>query len=267
MNMSPEHVKLLGLTHKEIAVIDALFSGKGAILAISKTTGISRPAIHEILIRLKKRGIAKKGIKNGKTHWSASDKKDLEAELYATKKQLLRIGDEAETVFSASDSIVVIHRGGPAIRTVLESIFKDNKEQKVYGIQGDVVNIGWNKVFGVEGTNEINRLIKKNKIIVEGIVPIGWFERQLKLFGTKWAEDFAGRAAITHEMSEDYFKHGGQIFMFKNALYLIAMNEEVVIEVRNSEIQKMILSLFQFLQDNSRKIDVNSILRGLMGES
>ena len=74
----------------------------------------------------------------------------------------------------------------------------------------------------------------------------------------------AGRAASTHVIDEEYFKHGGQIWIFKNSLYFIAMNEEIIIEVRNSEIQKLVLSLFRFIQDNSRKIDVNAILRSLM---
>lgn len=119
-------------------------------------------------------------------------------------------------------------------------------------------------MFGVEGTNELNRFIRKNKIITEGIIPHGWFERQIKLLGRKWAQDFEGRMAITHTIDEEYFKHGGQIWMFKEILYLIAMNEEIIIEVRNSEIQKLVLSMFSFIQDNSEKIDTNELLRKLI---
>ncbi|MAG12232.1 hypothetical protein CL630_00255 [bacterium] len=70
--------------------------------------------------------------------------------------------------------------------------------------------------------------------------------------------------SATHEIDEEYFKHGGQVWVFRNSLYLIAMNEEIIIEVRNSEIQKLILSMFRFIQDNSKKIDVNALLRGLI---
>jgi len=44
----------------------------------------------------------------------------------------------------------------------------------------------------------------------------------------------------------------------------MAMNEEIIIEVRNSEIQKLILSMFRFIQDNSKKFDVNERLRKLV---
>ncbi len=50
----------------------------------------------------------------------------------------------------------------------------------------------------------------------------------------------------------------------QESLYLIAMREEIIIEVRNSEIQKLILSMFRFMQDHSKKIDVNALLRALI---
>lgn len=264
MNISKEDIKLLGLSRKELMVLDALREGNTTPALISRATKVSRPAIYEILMRFKDRGIARSTIKNGKLQWALAKEKDLEAELYATKRQLLNIKEGIKEVWGVGDSAVTVHRGAPAIRALVQSMFKDNKDQKVFGIQGDVVDIGWNRIFGVEGTNELNRLIKKNMIIIEGIIPAGWFERQIGLFGKKWAEEFVGRAAITHEIDGRYFKHGGQIFMFQNSLYLMAMNEEIVIEVRNSEIQKMILSLMLFIQENSKKIDVNSIVRNLV---
>jgi hypothetical protein len=44
----------------------------------------------------------------------------------------------------------------------------------------------------------------------------------------------------------------------------MVMNEETAIEVCNSEIQKLILSVFRFIQDHSRKFDVNALLRELI---
>jgi len=266
LNLSPEHIKLLGLSRKEIRVLDALYAGKSTPLLISEHTKVSRPAIYEILTRLHKRGLVKSNIQNGKKYWSQAKGKDLEQELYETKKALFDFEEGVEEVHGLSDSTVIIHRGEEAIRKLLRGILKDNKEQRLYGIQGDVVGIGWNKVFGVEGTNELNRFIKKNRIIVEAILPSGWVDRQTKLLGEKWARDFEGRTSMAHEIDEEYFKHGGQIWIFRKSLYLMAMNEEIIIEVRNSEIQKLILSMFAFIQNNSRKFDVNARLRDLLGE-
>lgn len=265
MKLSNKNLKLLGLSPKEIKVLDALIIGNTTPLAIYWFTEISRPAIYEILARLKSRGLIGSYIKDGKTYWRMARNRDIEETIYEAKRQLLGIEEGVEEVRGASDATVIVHRGASAIRALLSSLFKDNKEQKLYAMQGDVVDIGWNKIFGVEGINEINQLIKKNRIITEGIIPEGWFERQFKLLGEEWAEEFVGRAAITHEIEERYFKHGGQVFVFKDSLYLIAMNEEIIIEIRNSEIQKLILAMFRFIEDNSKKIDVNSVLRQLIG--
>jgi len=265
MKLSPEQIKLLGLSRKEVWVLDALREGKNTPMLISEHAKVSRPAIYEILVRLHKRGLIKSNIISGKKYWSQAKERDLEQELYETKKAFFDVAEGVEEVHSLSDSTVIVHRGAGAIHKLLNNLFKENKGERLYGIQGDVVAIGWDKIFGVEGTNEINRMIKKNGIIVEGILPYGWFERQTKLLGKKWAEDFEGRASATHEINEEYFQHGGQIWIFKNSLYLMAMNEEIIIEVRNSEIQKLILSMFRFIQDNSRKFDVNARLRKLLG--
>ena len=54
------------------------------------------------------------------------------------------------------------------------------------------------------------------------------------------------------------------MFIFKDSLFLLALNEELIIEIRHSEVQKMILSIFEFMQDNSRSIDANELLRNLI---
>jgi hypothetical protein len=266
MKLDQKQLKLLGLSPKEVRVLDALREGKSTPVTISSHTKVSRPAIYEILDRLHTRGLVKSNIRHGKKYWSQAKDQDIDRSLYETKKALFDFQEGREEVHGLSDSTVVVHRGGDAIRTVLRSILKENKDQRLYGIQGDTVIIGWNKVFGVEGTNELNRFIKKNRIITEAILPFGWFERQTKLMGKQWAKDFEGRMAVTNEIDEEYFQHAGQIWMFKDSLYLVAMNEEVVIEVRNSDIQKLILAMFHYVQNNSRKFDVNERLRELIAK-
>jgi len=264
MKLSSEQIRLLGLSRSELRVLDAIYDGRSTPLIITTHTKVSRPAVYEIIERLHGRGLIRSTIRNGKKYWIKAKLQDLEQELYNSKKQLFGIDEGVEEVRGLSDSLVTVHRGDEAIRKLLRGILVENKDTRLSTIQGDAVVIGWNKVFGVEGTNELNRFIKKNRIIVEAIMPFGWFERQTKLLGTKWARDFEGRMSINHEIDEHYFEHGGQIWMFKNSVYFVAMNEEIVIEVRNSEIQRLIMAMFNFIQDNSKKFDVNARLRELI---
>ena len=41
----------------------------------------------------------------------------------------------------------------------------------------------------------------------------------------------------------------------------------MIIEIRHSDIQKMILAFYAFMKDNGQVIDANRVLRKLMGDS
>ncbi|MDB5259952.1 MAG: hypothetical protein JWN37_183 [Candidatus Nomurabacteria bacterium] len=257
-------LRILGLTKKETQVFKAIKMGFSTPLVISHKVKVSRPAIYEIIIRLKERGLIKSHIKNGKKLWEVEKGEAIDHLLYEAKKEILNIHSGSEEVKGTSDSTVIVHRGKDAIKSLLDNVFKDYKNERCYGFQGDLPASGWGSVYGIEATNAINKLIKKNGIITEAVMPAGWFERQYKVMGKDWAIDFEGRSTRTHVIPEEYFQHGGQLFIFKNALYLLAMNEEVVVEIRNSELQKMILAMFRYVQDQSEKIDPNRILRELI---
>ncbi len=47
-------------------------------------------------------------------------------------------------------------------------------------------------------------------------------------------------------------------------LYLLALNDELVIEIRHSDIQKMLLSMFAFIKEHGETVDANKLLRELM---
>jgi hypothetical protein len=264
MKLASDQLKLLGLSTKEIKILDALRIGNSTPLLIQGVTKISRPTIYEILVRLHKRGLVKTNIVNGKKYWSQAKEQDIEQNLYAIKKQLLNIDNNVAEVHGVSDASVIIHRGGIAIKALFKSILTEHRGQRLYMTVTNLVTDGWDRIFGLEGINEFNRTVKKTNMITEVISPEKWFEDETVRLGESWAIDFEGRATVSHEVSDEYFNHAAQIWMFKNSVYLISMNEELIIEIRNSEIQKQIKSLYTFMQDHSQKFDVNARLQKII---
>ena len=262
--MDKQNLLVLGLSKKEDKVLLALQDGSNTPVLLSRTTKVSRPAIYAILNNLKKRGLVGSNILNGKKHWSLASERDIEEILYATKRTLLKIPEGKVEIHGRIDSAIVVHRGEGAIKKLIAHILLEHQNEKLHGLQGNVSSIGWDKMFNVEETNYFNEAVKKNGVIVEAILPQNWFEQHIKKLGAVWAKGFEGRTTRVNTIDAKYFAHGGQMFVFKNSLYLLALNEEIVIEIKNSEIQKMILALFSFIQDNSRTIDANAILRKLM---
>ena len=263
---SPETLKLLGLSKKEQKVLIALQDGLDTPLLLARATRVSRTAVYAILQNLKERGLAVTHIKNGRKHWSLTPERDIEEVLYAAKRALLKIPKGREEMHGLSDSTVVIHRGADAVRKLINGMLSNHKHERFYGFQGDAAAVNWNKVFTIEETNRFNRDVKKNSIIMDSILPEGWFERQTRELGVRWAKDFEGRATRVNVIDQEYFKHGGQMFIFRESIYLISLGEELVVEIRNSEMQRMLLMFFKFIQDNSQLIDANEILRKAMVE-
>lgn len=261
-----ENLKLLGLSKKEQKVLIALQTGSDTPVKLAKATDVSRTAIYAILQNLKKRGLVQSRITNGKKHWALAPEREIEEVLYEAKRTLLKIPEGREELHGLSDATVVVHRGAEAIRKLINGLLSDHSNERFYGFQGDVAAINWNNVFSLEETNRFNRNVKKNGVIFDAILPDGWFERQTKELGVAWARDFEGRATRVNVIDQEYFRHGGQLFIFRASIYLIALGEEFVIEIRNSEIQKMLLAFFKFMQDNSRVIDANELLRNVIAE-
>jgi len=246
-------------------VLLGLQDGLDTPLLLARHTKVSRPAVYAILQNLKKRGLAASHITNGKKRWQLASEKEIEETIYETKRALLKIPTGREELHGLSDSTIVVHRGREAVREAMLNLFVDKKNEKFYwGFQGDGSVLGWNKTFSVAETNRINRYIKNNRIITEAILPKGFFEDQTEKLGVEWAKDFEGRTARVNILDKKYFKHGGQCWIFRDSLYLFALNEEMVIEIRNSEIQKMILSAFEFMQEHSQVLDANELLRKLI---
>jgi hypothetical protein len=113
----------------------------------------------------------------------------------------------------------------------------------------------------------LNRNIKKNKFIIEAILPDGFFTRAFARMGAGWAKDFEGRTYRASLIDERYFDHTAEVFLFKDSVYLISMKEALVIEIRHSQIQKMLTQMAEFMQDNARVVDGNEALRRLINEN
>lgn len=261
-----ELLRLLGLSKKEEKVLLALQGGATTPLLLARETKVSRTAVYAILIKLKKRGLVKRHTTHGKHHWELAPEREIEEVLYGAKRALLQIPEGREEMHGLLDSMVILHRGKEAVRKVIMGMLGEHKHEHFYATMGSAAAPAWGNIFSTEDLNRFNRTVKQNGIIAEGLQEDGWLEKEAVRLGMSWAKDFEGRTSRVNVLGSEYFQHGAQIFIFKQSMYLLAMREELVIEVRNSEIQKMILSFFKYIQDNSQLIDANELLRKIIAE-
>ena len=262
-----EKLRILDLSTKEKKVLLALQGGHTTPLTIAKATKVTRPAVYDIFKKLKKRGLIESHIKDGKKSWGMESEKELADTLYEAKKVLLKFSDGSEELHGVSDSVVTVHRGKEALKKVIFAMIKDRKNERFLGLSDfspELLDEGWLTVLTAEDIHEFNRIVKKNAIIAELIAPYGWIDEHYKAMGDSWAKDYEGRAASSVYLDKKYFQHSGQIFAFSDALFLLALKDQLIIEIRHSDIQKMILGMYAFMKESGKPVDVNRRLRELM---
>lgn len=259
-----KNLSILDLSRKEEKVLLAIIEGCRTPLSISNKTKVTRPAVYDILLKLKKRGLVQSKTKEGKKSWHIVDQRELASSLYETKKVLLGLSDGREEVVGVDDSLIVLHKGKEAVNKILHEIFQSSHHERFLSLTGISPISDWMTVMDVDGIGIINRTIKKNSLITELVAPEKWVEEHFKAMGKEWAADYEGRTASTVYIEKKYFDHEAQLFGFKDALYLLALGDQLIIEIRHSAIQKMILSMYAFMKDHGEKVDANRLLRELM---
>jgi DNA-binding MarR family transcriptional regulator len=259
--------KTFGLSKKGAQVLATIQAGYYTPVQISKQTNISRPAIYAILTQL-----AEQGLVNERTHgnartWQIASATQINKLLEQAKSEILGSTEEKEVMYHGRDVEIKVYRGAKTISELMRYIFQQHKDEICIGIQGDNVYAGWRDLLGIETINDLNKSIKKNGLINQAIVPQGHYSRAVDTMGIEWAQHFEGRAYRANEIDEMYFNHKGEMFLFKDSVYLISMTEELVIEIKNSHIQKMLLSLVQYVQNTAHVVDGNELLRELMAKN
>ncbi len=262
-----KNLQLLNLTAHEAEVFLLLRSDTPiSPLELSRVCTIPRASIYVALEALKKRGLAAHSIVNKKSKWKRATEKELGDVLYDTKKVILGFADGKEEVSGATDGVVTVHRGSAAIKKAIFGMIANRKHERFlcYTAFSDLLDKGWLAIFSPDEINEWNRLVKKNGIISELVAPENWIEDHHRAMGDTWAKDYEGRASSAVYLSSKYFQHSGQIFAFKDAMYLLALNDKMIIEIRHSDIQMMILAMYAFMKERGDMVDVNRRLRELM---
>ncbi|MDB4991855.1 MAG: hypothetical protein JWL75_100 [Parcubacteria group bacterium] len=255
---------LFGLSPSASKVLSAVKDGLPTPVAISNETGISRPAIYAILNQLEEQGLITSGTLKGKRFWHIANPSQINRVFETARSALLGSKEEKELLYEEKNIEVKVYRGKKTIIELMRFIYQEHVGETCIGIQGANVYDGWRDLIGLETIHELNKSIKKHRMIMQVIVPQDHFQRVVPTMGVEWAKHFEGRTTRVNEIDESYFQNKGEMVVFKDSVYLICMEEALVIEIKHSHIQKMLLSLIHYVQDNSRVIDGNQILRELM---
>lgn len=250
-------LRILGLSKKEEMVLYALLDGFHTPLSITDKTRVSRPSVYDILNKLRQRGLVTSRIYRGKKRWDLVNNNELAILLNEAKQIFLRFQSDYEEIYHTRDSKVSFYKGKVSLREKLLQIFSEHKNEKWIGLQGQHDLMGWSSIMNEGDTKKINAMIKKNKLLLHGVLPEGWVDNAFQKLGKVWAKEYSGRTANIHYLDKNYFNHAGQIYIFRDTIYLLSLNQRMLIEIRENEIAQAISSLIYFAIDNSDAFDIN----------
>ena len=63
---------------------------------------------------------------------------------------------------------------------------------------------------------------------------------------------------------DDRFNNHAEIWIFKTTTLVINWKEKVAIEIVNSDITNFVREMYEYVKDNSKKIDHNEMMRSLI---
>ena len=260
--------KLLLLTDNEIQLLQLLKNSLGSTPAsLAKQCSIPRPTIYITLDKLEERGLVQSRRIGKRKIWEIVSEDALQSQLEQLRHLLIPSRGEYQQVNVSSNTDLAIYRGEKTILKLFTSFVEKHSGSRLLGVQGDFAGDAWKNTIKTEDINTINAKIKKNKLITEFITSKKWFQRQIGLFGKSWAENFMGRAAQIHFVDHKYLDYESQIFLFENKLYLVSMRDKLFIEVKNQHISKLIISLIKFIEDHSKSVDINEMLKKMTDEN
>jgi sugar-specific transcriptional regulator TrmB len=256
--------KLLQLNQNERIILE-LVDRNDTPVTLAKRCQIPRPTIYLTLNKLTERGLILHHKIGKKISWSKNSSENINKLLDEARFCLTEeLSKTQERIFISDKMQILIHKGKDQIFKLLSSIITRYPKERLIVISGDLVIDSWNKVLGVDKINALNRQEKEAGMTSELIASVDSFKNQAQTFGIEWAKGFEGRSIRVQNIEAKYLDYASQIFIVKDQAYLVSMDDEVFIEIRNDEIIKLILSLAKFIQDHSEVFDPNALLRELI---
>lgn len=256
-------VKLLALSKNETKILN-LLSGilHSTVTYIALETKISRTTVHFLLNKMAKRELVEKVAVNGHYEWKIFSKTD-----FSQKLRRLLSGFESKTDIlggiEGQGIGVEVYRGKEKIKEIYKNILKVGSNERVYVIQGNKSAKRVLEKIEKEYFFDFHKAFKKKDIIMEGVIgesTLGIFKR----LTTKELESHADRSVITHIVPDQFVDFDIDIIMYSNYVFIINLEEENTIFIKNISIVQALKSLLAFMQANSRKIDLNAYIKQII---
>ncbi|MBD3359745.1 MAG: hypothetical protein GF365_03520 [Candidatus Buchananbacteria bacterium] len=263
MKLSTNNKKVLNLSDKEVKILNNLSTKKSIkITSLAKLTLIPRTSVEFYLKNLKQRGFVKKIKVQNHFEWQRTEDSDLASKF---RGLIDNLDFYSEIIGKIEDKsiIVEIFRGKEKILEAANKILKFNPAYRVYYIQCVASAKYQTENFPKQFTLEFHKRLKKSGIIMEVIAAqsiMSYFDKLSK----KELKSHLGRPMINYLIADEFIDFNADLIIHNEMIIILNYENESVIFIKNKLLSNIFANLFQFLQNYTKKIDLNSYIRNLM---
>lgn len=234
-----ETYRLLGLNSVEIKIIEAISLQEHDISSISRITKLPRTSLLYILKKLQKRDL----VANIKTKKRRSWKSSL--------------GESLNKLKSPDPSIYTFYKGREELFSVFEKIIDLPRYSRICAIQPQTSLRYALEKLPYDFAIRLNNSIKKNKIIVEGIVHEESIDTISSQFNRKEAEgifkSFVGRLEDYVKIPHEFINIDSEIYIFQNSAYILNWNKEIGLGINDPAMVSLLTGMFSCVKDLGKR--------------
>jgi hypothetical protein len=233
-NLSKIEIKLLNLIEKEPLLASE----------IGKKLSIPRATLDRILSQLfARRFVSRK--KRGKRFIYKS---------VSTEEVLSEYGLIPANELSAG---VVVYEGKEALFELTSKFVKLHAKKRVRVLQTKQTWDFWTTHLTKEQNSEINTLLKRERVINEGI----FSEALLKEYHKAFFGTYSKRPSTVHVLPEQYAKFATDITVTDKELYVMNWKDEVGIEITNKDTVEAFNQIFNFINENTESTNIYELTK------
>jgi DNA-binding transcriptional ArsR family regulator len=267
--MQHSYKELLRLSQHEQKVLMVLPIAEGVnISTIARHSHIPRMSVYLALDSLKQRGLIDYIRKGKRRFWKKLSPQEFSTVMAEAAQAIHHHKERVEIKHSDTSGFTVL-KGLPQLFTIFEKIALGHKGERLLGIQPTssmkhvVTKLSWNTLKPIQDA------IRKNKIIVQGLVREDYYPTLISLLKTSQQkkqalESFSGRLTDMVFVSNEYLHSETELMMFRDVAFLVNWKDEVALEIKNKEMLSFMKECFDLARGYGKKIDQNEYLRGLV---
>jgi len=265
--LSEELSALLRLDEHEASILKCLEDGPINISDLARGTKFPRTTLYTEINYLKKRGLIQSKKYKGAVILTLVPKGEIKEKLMREARLLSGIRKNSGKSFPSVGfaGFTEIH-GKEAMFDIWKMVSKQ-KNSRLHVIQTTRSMISTLRGFKSGQFVPINKAIKRNNILVDGIIREDYFPTYLSLYKKdkriqkNILQSFIGRMQALTLVRNEYLNTDTESYIIKGKAYLMNWEDEVGIIIENKNMVAFLEELFELVKGYGNKTDFSSYIK------